>query len=75
MNNLITKLNHLKKLDHLTIALDISELNKQELETLIGRTIYEETKYLIFIANKGIEYAHQEHTLEAQVIDYIIKLS
>lgn len=74
MNNLKTKLEELKKLEYSIIALDITGLDKQELETLIGRPIYEETKYLTFIAYKGIEKALQDYTLENQVIDYVIKL-
>ena len=75
MKDLQNKLNKLTKLGYSTIALDIIELNKVELEKLINRYIFEETNYLIFIAEKGIEYSHQAETLEDEpTIDYIIKL-
>lgn len=77
MQNLKSKIKELEKLEYSIIALDISNLNKKELETLIGRSIFEETKYLTFIAKNGIEKAHQEYTLDNEIkdyIDYIIKL-
>lgn len=74
MQNLKNKLKELEKLEYSIIALDITNLNKKELETLVGRTIFKETKYLSFIAKKGIEKAHQETSIENEVIDYIIKL-
>jgi hypothetical protein len=74
MNNLKSKIEELKKLEYSIIALDITNLDKTELETLIGRSIFKETKYLSFIAKKGIEKAHQETSIDNEVIDYIIKL-
>lgn len=74
MNNLKKQLEELKKLEYSIIALDITNLDKKKLETLLGRSIYKETKYLSFIAKKGIEKAHQETSIENEVIDYVIKL-
>lgn len=74
MNKLKSKIEELKKLEYSIIALDITGLNKKELEELLGRPIFKETKYLSFIAKKGIEYAHQDYSLDNEVIDYIIKL-
>lgn len=68
------KLNKLTKLGYSIIALDITNLNKTELEELINRTIFEDTNYLIFIAEKGIEMSHQAVTLKDELIDFIIKL-
>jgi hypothetical protein len=74
MQNLKNKIKELEKLEYSIIALDITNLDKKELETLIGRSIFKETKYLSFIAKNGIEKALQEYTLDDEVIDYIIKL-
>lgn len=74
MQNLKNKLKELEKLEYSIIALDITNLDKTELETLIGRSIYKETKYLSYIAKNGITRAIQEYTLDNEVIDYIIKL-
>lgn len=74
MKELQKKLEKLKSLEYEIIALDITELDKKELETLIGRPIFEETKYLTFIAKNGIEKAHQDGSLDDEIIDYIIKL-
>jgi indole-3-glycerol phosphate synthase len=74
MKELQNKLNKLTKLGYSTIALDITNLDKTELERLISRSIYEETKYLIWIAEKGIAKSHQVETLKDEIIDFIIKL-
>lgn len=75
MQNLKNKLKELEKLEYSIIALDITNLDKTELEILIGRAIYEETKYLSYIAKNGITKALQETSIENEVIDYIIKLT
>lgn len=74
MKDLEKKIKELSNLGYSIIALDISNLDKKELEGLIGRSIYKETKYLSFIAKNGIEKAHQEYSLENEVIDYVIKI-
>lgn len=74
MKELENKIKELEKLGYSIIALDITNLDKTELEKLLGRSIYKETKYLTFIAKKGIEKAHQDYSIENEVIDYIIKI-
>lgn len=74
MENLKSKIQELQKLEYSIIALDITNLDKKELETLLGRSIYKETKYLSYIAKNGITKALQETYIDNEVIDYIIKL-